>query len=237
LAVISADLADRGRNHVVPLGDDLPIGFEDIARDPTTGHLFLVIEARKHGDDVQAWVAEFDADLHRIGDGWLEVSLPSQNKGIEGLTCAERDGVGYLLGMPEGNRGRAGAEGKRPGGGRVYVFRRHRSDWRRVDTIRLPESVQFVDYASLSVHREAITVVSQESSAVWVGRLRPDRWEVVDDGTVYLFPRAANGSPLYRSMEGISWLGPRRIATVSDRLPDRPDPRQRMVHIFDLPGH
>jgi hypothetical protein len=153
--------------------------------------------------------------------------------------------------MCEGNFCLSGAAGRRPGGGRVHVFHRPSgdpdsdgaaaSDWQRLDTIELPTTVRFVDYSSLSVRGERITVASQESSALWVGRLHPDRWEVADAGTIYLFPRAFDGGLLYRSIEGISWLGPRRVVAVSDRLhadhaEAGPRDKEQMLHIFDLPS-
>ena len=85
--------------------------------------------------------------------------------------------------------------------------------------IRLPEGVAFVDYASVALSRdhERIAVVSQVSSALWIGTLASDGFEVVDGGTVYDFPRDDAGRILYGTVEGITWAGERLVA-VSDRV-------------------
>jgi hypothetical protein len=229
IAELGTDLAGPAGNRMIPQPTGLPVGYEDIARDPRTGHYYVLIEALPRDGGWQARVEEFDSRFVHLGSGWLELPLPSPNKGLEGLTCLRRDGVTYLLGLSEGNLGLAGKAGRRPGGGRIHVFRRGRIDWEPVDTIDLPSSVRFVDYSSLSVLDGALAVVSQESSALWVGALLPDRWEVADAGTSYDFPRAPTGEMIYRTVEGVSWMGPRRVVAVSDRANRRARKQERLA--------
>jgi hypothetical protein len=54
----------------------------------------------------------------------------------------------------------------------VHVFVEDGDRWRLIETIRLPASLPFTDYSSVSVRGERIAVVSQESSALWVGGFR-----------------------------------------------------------------
>ena len=86
---------------------------------------------------------------------------------------------------------------------------------------------------------ERVAVVSQESSALWVGRLSPSTWEVVDDGVVYLFPRTRHGQIRYGTVEGVSWLDEQTLAVVSDRAkpgqPRRMRATDQSVHIVALP--
>ena len=89
-----------------------------------------------------------------------------------------RQGQTYLLGLCEGNRCQGGAAGRVPGGGRIHVFQRGRHHWDRVAKIRLPETVLFVDYSGIAVNGDRIAVVSQVSSALWVGNLAPSGWQV-----------------------------------------------------------
>ena len=116
-------------------------GFEDIAHDPATGRFYVLVEARARGQGFMAEVQEYDERLGYLGRAWLQFPLDSLNKGLEGLTCARRHGRPFLLGLCEGNRCRDGAEGRRPGGGRVQVFERGRRHWDRVATIRLPATL------------------------------------------------------------------------------------------------
>ena len=136
-----------------------------MAYDSRTGRFYVLIESLRRGaGKFMAAVQEYDANFRYIGCAWLDFPLDRPNKGIEGLTCAHRDGQTYLLGLCEGNRCKGGAEGRDPGGGRIHVFRRSRRQWDRVGTIRLPETVLFEDYSGIAVAGDRIAVVSQASS-------------------------------------------------------------------------
>jgi hypothetical protein len=145
----------------------------------------------------------------------------------------------YLLGLCEGNRCRGGAEGRVPGGGRVHVFRRGHRQWERVGKIRLPETVRFEDYSGLAVAGERIAVISQKSSALWVGKLAPADWQVRGPGTCYVLPRGADGGIMYGTAEGVSWVAPDLLVMVSDKAkPGEPLCRDKdqSIHIFRIPG-
>ena len=68
--------------------------------------------------------------------------------------------------------GRVG--GTRPGGGRIQVFRGGSAGgWVHTGTIRLPRTLDFEDYSGIAAAGDRLAVVSQASSALWVGRLAP----------------------------------------------------------------
>jgi hypothetical protein len=241
VAVIGRSLTPDGGNHTVMTAPGAHEGFEDIARDPVTGHLYLLVEAAPRRRLFMARVEEYDEQWQYVSGGWLDFPLSGGNKGIEGLTCVRRDGVTFLLGLCEGNRCRSGAAGRRPGGGRIQVFRRGSRHWRHTATIRLPGTLWFEDYSGLSVADERIALVSQQSSALWVGRLTPSTWEVADEGTCCRFPRDARGRTVYCTVEGVSWLGDDQLVTVSDRVKIRTQDRRcqathQSVHVFALPS-
>ena len=193
-------------------------GFEDIAYDPRSGRFYMLIESLRRGrSKFMAAVQEYDADFRYIGSSWLDFPLDRPNKGLEGLACVHRKGQTYLLGLCEGNRGKGGAEGRIPGGGRIQVFRRGRRNWDRVGKIRLPETVLFEDYSGITVTGDRIAVVSQASSALWLGRVPPDGWRVIGAGTTYALPRDADGSIVYGTAEGVSWIAPDQVVMVSDK--------------------
>jgi hypothetical protein len=82
--------------------------------------------------------------------------------------------------------------------------------------------------------------VSQESSALWVGNLAPDGWEFTDAGMSYALPRPADGSIVYGTAEGVSWMAPDQVVMVSDKAKPDQDPRCRAkdqsIHIFRIPA-
>ncbi|MEV0319242.1 hypothetical protein ACIBKX_14410 [Streptomyces sp. NPDC050658] len=217
-------------------------GYEDLAHDERRDHYFALSEAvpvKPKG--FRARVQEYDAKLRPTSSTWLDFTLTDANKGMEGLDWVERQGTAYLLGLCEGNRCAGGKEGRRPGGGRIQVFKRGRRQWDHAATIRLPASLPFEDYASVSVREDGrIAVLSQASSALWVGRLSTKKWEV-DEGTVYHLPRDAKGRLAYGNPEGVSWVSADHVVVVSDRAKKGPDNKlhrvkDQSIHLFLIPG-
>ena len=244
IGVIGADLTRVDGNHTVgpvPLsagGRHAGRGYEDIARDAATGHLYLLVEALRRGNRFQARVEELDGDFRRRSQAWLDFTLEEENKGMEGLTCARRDGELYLLALCEGNRCRGGSAGEQPGGGRIQLFRTGHGTHPHAGTIKLPPQLWFTDYSSVAVHGDRIAVISQRSSALWVGAFTPGSWDLADVGATYEFPRDPDGHVVYGTVEGVSWLDDDHVVVVSDRA-DRTEPRwrtkHRSVHIFTIP--
>jgi len=242
VACIGPELSRVARdNHMIIQERGHCRGFEDIAYDSRYGHFYVLIESLPRGRATfMAAVQEYDANFRYTGSAWLDFPLDRPNKGLEGLTCVHRDGQTYLLGLCEGNRCKGGAEGRIPGGGRIHVFQRGRRNWERAGKIRLPETVQFVDYSGIAVTGDRIAVISQVSSALWLGHLAPDRWQVTDAGTSYALPRASDGGIVYGTAEGVSWIAPDHVVMVSDKAKPEQDHRCRAkdqsIHIFRIPA-
>jgi hypothetical protein len=216
-------------------------GFEDIAYDAWHGRFYVLIESlpRDHRT-YMAKVQEHDAYFGYLGQAWLDFPLDRPNKGLEGLACVRRGEQTYLLGLCEGNRCRGGAEGRVPGGGRVHVFQRGHRQWERVGKIRLPETVQFEDYSGIAVAGDRIAVISQVSSALWIGNLAPTGWQVTGPGTCYALPRGAGGGIVYGTVEGVSWMAPDQLVMVSDKAKPEQAPlcrdKDQSIHIFRIPA-
>ena len=238
---ISTELEPAAPDNVlIDAGRGRDVGYEDIAHDPATGDFFLLVEARRRGNRFMAKVREYDSTFQHVSSGWLDLPLETPNKGIEGLTLVSREGERFLLASCEGNRCKGGAAGRRTGGGRVHVFAREGRDWARAATIRLPKSLPFEDYSSLAVDGERVAVVSQASSALWLGTLTASGWDVVDEGAVFGFPRDAQGKTVYATPEGVAWLGADRLAVVSDKAkptqPARCRKKDQSLHLFAVPS-
>jgi hypothetical protein len=220
-------------------------GYEDITYQSSIRRWYCLIEAAKSKSGVSMpRVDEFDDSFAFLRSHWLDYPLKTGNKGFEGVSTLQYAGNEYLLGLCEGNDCKSGSAGVKPGKGRIQVFRWAEEHWEHVGTIRLPEAVRYKDYASLDFRDGCLTVISQASSAMWVGRLRAqpagpdDLFE--NDGQLFLFPRDDKGRIMYCNLEGVTWLGNDRLVVVSDKKkPDQPGrcaKKSQSIHIFELPG-
>ncbi len=219
-------------------------GYEDITYDPLKKRWYCLIEAdeTKCGA-LKPRVDTYSETFEFIESFWLDFKLKTDNKGMEGLSHLRYKGEDFILGLCEGNACKSGKKGRKPGKGRIQLFRCAKDEWEHSGTIKLPKSVQFEDYSSLDFQDRYVTVVSQETSAVWVGRVRKDPsslddlWE--DKGQTYLFPRNKDGKIIFCNLEGITWLKKGIFAVVSDKVKSRKQAKRckhkdQSVHIFRL---
>lgn len=212
--------------------------FEGISYDASTKRFFTIVEAKRYQGERRGRVWELDQDFDRKNREWLDdYELPSANKGFEGVAFVSHGGREFLLGLLEGNNGEANREALERGKGELRLFRRSNGsdNWRHRGKVKLPKAAFFFDYSGVDVKGDRIVVVSQTSSAIWVGKLDKDTWTIEGDGTVYRFPRLKS-RPLYATVEGITWVSEKRIAVVSDASKDDTGrAKEQSVHLFDLP--
>jgi hypothetical protein len=216
-------------------------GYEGIAFNAVKQRFYLLIEARKHSKDCyQALVVEYDNEFSYVKARPANFTFKSNNKGFEAIAHVRRGGTDYLLAMCEGNKCKCGAKGREPGGGRIQVFEKSKKSWLHTATIALPDSVQFIDYSGMSLDGGRVAIVSQESSMLWVGQFDEESWSWHDEGQLYEFPRFDDGAVQYGNIEGVAWITPTRVVTVSDRRKKSSQPDKRLsakdesVHIFEI---
>ena len=215
-------------------------GYEAITYGRGTGRFYLMIEAQKHPDGTfKGAIEEYDDRWRFRARRWVDFSFEKRNTGFEGLASVDFRGQHFLLALCEGNGCRGARKSKKGGRGRIHVLQQRRGRWKSVARIKLPRSVKFKDYAGMTFRGNRIAVVSQESSRLWVGRLRPGQWSISGPGRIYDFPRTKKGKKLYCSVEGISWLSPRTLVAVSDlrkkRHPKRCARIDQSIHVFRIP--
>jgi len=214
-------------------------GYEAITYSPGTGRFYLMIEAQKHPDGTfKGAIEEYDDHWRFRARRWVDYEFDKRNTGFEGLASVESRGRHYLLALCEGNNCRDSRKKKKRGQGRIHVLERRGRLWRPIARIKLPQQVGFKDYAGLAVRGTRLAVVSQESSRLWIGRLRIGRWKIDGRGRIYEFPRTKKGKKRYCSVEGISWLSPQTLVSVSDlskkRHPKRCERTDQSIHLISL---
>jgi hypothetical protein len=222
---------------------DADCGYEGIAYNAAKQRFYLLVEARKHArGSYQASLVEYDNEFKYLKERHLDFTFKSSNKGFEAVAHVRRNNEDYLLALCEGNKCKCGSKGRQPGGGRVQVFEKRKKRWAHSETISLPTTLPFVDYSGMSLDRGRVAVVSQVNSLLWVGQFDDVSWTWRDDGQLYEFPRSTQGAIRYGNIEGVSWISPSRIVTVSDRRKKKTQPdkelseKDQSVHVFDIPS-
>jgi len=216
-------------------------GYEDIAHSPRLKRFYLLVEAEKHSDGTYKGLIDECDEAGRLKERrWIDFPLPRRNTGFEGLSVVRVKNVTYLLALCEGNRCKAGREGRAGGGGRIQVLARKKAMWVPVAQIKLPRTVNFEDYSAVAMRGDRIAVVSQMTSRLWIGRLRTSDWTIAGQGRIYNFPRTKRGRPKYCTLEGLCWLSDRTFVMVSDlcKRGYRKGCRKtdQSIHLFSLPG-
>jgi hypothetical protein len=214
-------------------------GYEALTYSPQCKRFYLMIEAEKHPDGTfKGLIHEYDERWRLKAQRWVNFPFEKRNTGFEGLAAVHWRNENYLLALCEGNNCRAGRPGKKRGKGRIHVLQLVGEMWQPIALIKLPVRAKFKDYSGLALRGDRLAVISQESSAVWVGRLRAGRWAIAGSGRSYQFPRTKKGKRLYCTIEGISWLSKTTFVAVSDYrksvFPKRCAKKDQSIHLFSL---
>lgn len=230
VARVRADLSDA--EWLETDGDG--VGYEGIAWEPETERFHCVIESAKHDGDHYGRVATYDSSFSLLDQSWLRVPLSSDNKGFEGVAVVRRDDKTFLLALHEGHPDDARDDGSVRGRLEIFQQKSDGDGWRHETTLKLPKKVRFADWSGIDIVGDRVAVVSQQSSALWIGQLSDDDWTFTGDGEVYLFPRNSNGDPRYLTVEGVAILDQGRVAVVTDMDKTETARRDRAIHIFAL---
>lgn len=241
IARLSDDLQPNSKNGLFGVAVEF-CGFEGISYNAANKRFYLLVEARKQAKGrYKATIVEYDDEFGYLKARPVDFEFESGNKGFEAVAHVRRDDKDYLLALCEGNKCKCGNKGRKPGGGRVQLFEKTRKQWSHLRAIPLPAHLPFEDYSGMSIDNGRVAVVSQVNSMLWVGQFDESEWAWHDEGQLYEFPRADDGSIRYGNIEGVGWITPTRVVAVSDRRKkkDQPDKslseKDQSVHIFELP--
>lgn len=242
VACLSDDLESNNGNSLCGMPNK-DCGYEGITFNAFNKRFYLLVESRKAKKGCfKASIVEYDEKFKYVKHRPLEFTFKSLNKGFEAVAHLRRDNTDFLLALCEGNNCQCGEKGRKPGNGRLQLFKKKKECWRHVCPIALPATLPFVDYSGMSIDNGRIAIVSQVNSMLWVGQLDEADWTCRDQGQLYEFPRSDDGSIRYGNIEGVAWIAPTRIVTVSDRRSRKNQPdkilseKDQSVHIFDITG-
>ncbi|RDH85806.1 MAG: hypothetical protein DIZ78_10145 [endosymbiont of Escarpia spicata] len=193
------------------------IGYEGISHDNVNSKFYLIEESNDNDGALNARINITNNKFSLEKKKWLKYNFQKNNKGFEGITTVVKDNNSYILALCEGNDCDAGSASKINGAGRIKVFEKKQKKWKYVASIRLPRTLEFIDYSGIDINSDnMLAITSQESSAIFVAGLDLMNWKVVDDGVVYRFPKNVNGNVVYCNIEGVAWIATDQLVTVSD---------------------
>jgi hypothetical protein len=182
------------------------------------GRFYVMVESA-NANDTRGEVVELDGATNIVARAFTDNSFPHANAGFEGIAWLRVKGEERLLALCENNDCKD--DDTTPGKGRVRVLALTDGVWTTETELKLPKSVEFLNYSDLSIRPNqdgtyAVAVVSRKSSAVWFGTLTTAPLDFSDAGSFAVFPRTKDGEVQYCSVEGAALLGPSVLAFVSD---------------------
>lgn len=214
-------------------------GYEGITYDNTNDRFYLIEESLKNKGAFNARLNHANKNFIIKSKKWLKYNFQSDNKGFEGLTFVTKNNRPYILALCEGNECDSGKISEIHGAGRIKVFEKKKEKWKYIASIRIPQSLKFIDYSGIDINeKNVLAITSQESSAIWVGRLDIENWQIDDIGMVYYFPKDKNGNMTYCNIEGVSWIANNRLIVVSDAKkktqPGECQEKEQSIHIVSM---
>jgi hypothetical protein len=219
-------------------GSDVDSQYEGVTAASGAGPgLYVVIETDASGS---AAVVPFDSAAAPAPTETTDVAFAGANKGLEGLAWASVDGAEILLGLCEGNF--CTNDATSTGNGRIKVLAKRGGAWVTETTLSLPPRAAFADYSDLALRPRDdgdldVAVLSQQSSALWLGVFTTHPLGFSGPGVVYDFPRSGDGSVQYCSLEGVTFLDQKTLAMVSDKTDGEGacGDKDESAHVFLLP--
>lgn len=216
------------------------VGYVDITYVEKIRQFLILTKPKKDkGGNHRPKINEYTADLQFLDADWVDFTLKGNDRRLEGVEVVHYDGQEYFLGLCEGNKCKSGRKGRKPGGGRIHVFQNEGIIWAHKETIKLPKKLQFEDYTSMAIRNRRVAIVSQVTSAVWVGHFQENDWDFVDEGKVYNFPKNKSGNTKYCNIEGVDWFDDEELVVVSNRRKlgqnRRCQQTDQSIHIFKIP--
>jgi hypothetical protein len=122
------------------------------------------------------------------------------------------------------------------------VLGRDAGVWKSREVLSLPTSVDFDDYSDLAVRAldggtYTLAVLSQQSSAVWLGTLGTAPFAISAGGTRYDLPRTSSGKLAYCNAEGLAFVDAKLLAIASDKTDQSGDCKDHdeSIALFALP--
>ena len=215
------------------------VGYEGITYDNINDRFYLLEESLDNKGAFNARLRSANKDFIIEFKKWLKYNFQGDNKGFEGLTIVTKNDKTYVLALCEGNDCDSGEISKIHGAGRIKVFETEGGKWKYIASIRIPPSLQFMDYSGIDINKKNIlAITSQESSAVWTGELDVANWQAKDFGHVYHFPKDKNGNKIYCNIEGVSWIANDRLVVVSDakkkKQPEECLEKDQSIHFISI---
>jgi hypothetical protein len=209
-------------------------GHEDITFNPNNNFFYTIVEAIKNNGVYKGKIIKYTENFVYVDEKWINFEFCCSSKGFEGLAYINRKNKNYLLALCEGNYCSSGKQGKKKGGGRIQVLKETKKYWKPIKQIKIPSSVKFEDYAAIALRNNKVVILSQKESKLWIGRLSPTKFKLLNEGKCYNFQNNKQGKT-YKYLEGVDWINNKKFVCVSDaNKENKKNKYDQSIHLFEL---
>lgn len=207
-----------------------PPGYAGLTFDPNQTRFYALADAVPAGDDT-CWpcVDTYDDSLRFVERRPVDFHCKGDQTGLVSVGLTTHTGQALMFALCGGYKCKRGKAGRKPGGGRIHVFRPGTSRWEHVCRINLPKSVPFAGFSSLALLEDRLLVVAQGSPEVWIGRLDSASLDVTGEGTIYELPHDEQGDPLVGAVTGVAWVNQNTILVTANGASPQ-------FHVLSVPG-
>ncbi len=238
LAIIDTDF---NKNSLLWLPTRPSSGFEAITFSEQKQSFYILEEASKeiipHG-----YIHEYRLSENKFLNP-VKIPFPLESKhGFEGIAVYTLENKNYFILLLE----KETSHPKIPQKGNLLILEEHPKLGLIEYAFYSLSHIGFKDYSDIAIKQNKVAIVSQKSSAVWIGEWDYKIHKPIH-GKAYKFPLVDEKGKFeggfqkgYCNVEGVSWVSEKTLVFVSDRQKKHKRKevcafKEEMLHIFEIP--
>lgn len=192
-------------------------GYAGLTFDPTQRRFYALANAVHDNDsNSRPAIDAYDDSFRFVERRAVDFPVKTNHPGFVAVSWASHAGHDYLFMLCSTYKCRPGKAGRKPGGGRIHVFRQGPTRWEHVRRLNLPKSVLFDGFASMDLLGDRLVAAAHDAPLLWVGQLTPDSLDLLDDGTLYELPHDEEDHPLAEAITSVTSLDNNTLLTTTN---------------------
>lgn len=192
-------------------------GYAGLTFDPTQRRFYALANAVLGNDSTsRPSIDAYDDSLRFVERRAIDFPVKTDHPGFVAVRWASYDGRDYLFALCSTYKCRSGKAGRKPGGGRVHVFRQGPTRWEHVRRFNLPKYVLFDGFTSMDLRGDRLVAAAHNAPLLWIGQLASDNLDLLDEGAIYELPHDEEDYPLANAITSTTWLDNYTLLATTD---------------------